>query len=155
MATHSSILAWRIPWTEEPGGLQSMGSQRVRHFAAELISGLYLASTHQFKKRKKWNLFCLVATSLNSLACSCIFPVSVDSLPSVSVSSLFKGHQRHSSVTLPQLITSTAIVSPCKVTCTELRSESLNMAFWGLNSQQFSCPRQLMRNVFITSQHQL
>ena len=31
MATHSSILAWRIPWTEEPGGLQSIGSQRVGH----------------------------------------------------------------------------------------------------------------------------
>ena len=31
MATHSSILAWRIPWTEEPGGLQSMGYQRVEH----------------------------------------------------------------------------------------------------------------------------
>ena len=31
MATHSSILAWRIPWTEEPGGLQSMGSKRVGH----------------------------------------------------------------------------------------------------------------------------
>jgi len=31
MATHSSTLAWRIPWTEEPGGLQSMESQRVRH----------------------------------------------------------------------------------------------------------------------------
>ena len=31
MATHSSILAWRISWTEEPGGLQSMGSQRVGH----------------------------------------------------------------------------------------------------------------------------
>ena len=31
MATHSSILAWRIPWTEEPGGLQSMGSQGVGH----------------------------------------------------------------------------------------------------------------------------
>ena len=31
MATHSSILAWRIPWTEEPGGLQSRGSQRVGH----------------------------------------------------------------------------------------------------------------------------
>ena len=31
MATHSGILAWRIPWAEEPGGLQSMGSQRVRH----------------------------------------------------------------------------------------------------------------------------
>ena len=31
MATHSRILAWRIPWTEEPGGLQSVGSQRVRY----------------------------------------------------------------------------------------------------------------------------
>ena len=31
MATHSSFLAWKIPWAEEPGGLQSMGSQRVRH----------------------------------------------------------------------------------------------------------------------------
>ena len=31
MVTHSSILAWGIPWTEEPGGLQSMGSQRVGH----------------------------------------------------------------------------------------------------------------------------
>ena len=31
MATPSRILAWRIPWTEEPGGLQSMGSHRVRH----------------------------------------------------------------------------------------------------------------------------
>ena len=31
MATHCSVLAWRIPWTEEPGGLQSIGSQRVRH----------------------------------------------------------------------------------------------------------------------------
>ena len=31
MATHSSILAWRIPWTETPGGLQSMGLQRLRH----------------------------------------------------------------------------------------------------------------------------
>ena len=31
MVTHSTILSWRIPWTEEPGGLSSMGSQRVRH----------------------------------------------------------------------------------------------------------------------------
>ena len=31
MATHSSILAWEIPWLEDPGGLQSMGSQKVRH----------------------------------------------------------------------------------------------------------------------------
>ena len=32
IATHFSILAWEIPWTEEPGGLQSTGSQRVRHY---------------------------------------------------------------------------------------------------------------------------
>ena len=32
MATHSGILAWRIPWTEEPGGLQSIGLKRVRHY---------------------------------------------------------------------------------------------------------------------------
>ena len=31
MATHSSILAWKIPWTEEPGGLSSTGLQRIRH----------------------------------------------------------------------------------------------------------------------------
>ena len=38
MATHSSILGWRIPWTEEPGGLQSMGSPRVRHDLATSLS---------------------------------------------------------------------------------------------------------------------
>ena len=32
MATHSNLLAWEIPWTEEPGGLQSMGSQRVKQY---------------------------------------------------------------------------------------------------------------------------
>ena len=36
MATHSSILAWKTPWTEEPGGLQSMGSQRVGHTTEQL-----------------------------------------------------------------------------------------------------------------------
>ena len=33
MATHSSVVAWRIPWTEEPGGLQAMGLQRVRQLS--------------------------------------------------------------------------------------------------------------------------
>ena len=41
MATHSSILAWRIPWTEEPGGLQSTGLQRVRHDWATSLSLSY------------------------------------------------------------------------------------------------------------------
>ena len=36
MAVHSSVLAWEIPWTEEPGGVQSMGSQRVRHDCSDL-----------------------------------------------------------------------------------------------------------------------
>ena len=40
MATHSSVLAWRIPWTEEPGRLQSMGSQRVSHDLATSLSFL-------------------------------------------------------------------------------------------------------------------
>ena len=40
MATHSSILAWRIPWTEVPGGLQSMGAHRVGHSRLTLESGL-------------------------------------------------------------------------------------------------------------------
>ena len=38
MAPHSSTLAWKIPWTEEPGGLQSMGSLGVRHDCATLLS---------------------------------------------------------------------------------------------------------------------
>ena len=46
MATHSSILAWKFPWMEEPGGLQSMGSKRVRHFTntalIELVGKLFL-----------------------------------------------------------------------------------------------------------------
>ena len=36
MVTHSSVLAWRIPWTEEPAGPQSIGSQRVRHASSDL-----------------------------------------------------------------------------------------------------------------------
>ena len=42
MTTHYSILAWRIPWTEEPGRLQSMGSQRVRH---DLVMSKWLTNT--------------------------------------------------------------------------------------------------------------
>ena len=48
MATHSSILAWRIPWTEEPGGLPSTGSQRVGHDWATSLS-LIVISTSQMR----------------------------------------------------------------------------------------------------------
>ena len=44
MATNSSILAWEIPWTEEAGGLQSMGSQRVRH---DLVTKQDLSTTDE------------------------------------------------------------------------------------------------------------
>ena len=54
MATHSSLLAWRIPWTEEPGRLQSMGSQRVRYdwsnlactHAGDINVYMHLSSVH-------------------------------------------------------------------------------------------------------------
>ena len=47
MAPHSSTLAWKIPWTEEPGGLQSMGSLRVRH---DLTTSLSLFHFHALEK---------------------------------------------------------------------------------------------------------
>ena len=57
MATHTSILAWRIPWTEEPGGLQSIGSQRVGRLKQLSIHAytlyyilLYLAPVNQSKQ---------------------------------------------------------------------------------------------------------
>ena len=75
MATHSSILAWRIPWTEEPGRLQSMGSQRVGHrtwlsdfisfFLSRLLPSLGIATITPISSRscfqfagvytQKWN----------------------------------------------------------------------------------------------------
>jgi len=48
MATHTSILAWEIPWTEEPGGLESMGSKRIRH---------YLVTKQQQQKQSIKKLF--------------------------------------------------------------------------------------------------
>ena len=44
MATHSSVLAWRIPWTEKPGGLQSMGSHRVGHDWSDLAAAAAAAA---------------------------------------------------------------------------------------------------------------
>ena len=54
-ATHSSILAWRIPWTEEPGGLQSMGrkeSDRIEQLTLTLKSENEIAKIHLFKSVK-------------------------------------------------------------------------------------------------------
>ena len=58
MAAHSSILAWRIPWTEEPGGPQSMGSQRVGHDKATSLDSeglcLNLKDTQFEVRREKY-----------------------------------------------------------------------------------------------------
>ena len=56
MAPHSSILAWRIPWTEEPGGLQSMGSQRVRHNWVTTTSSSIHKLLHQNFPKIRWKL---------------------------------------------------------------------------------------------------
>ena len=53
MAIHSSILAWRIPWTEEPGGLQSMGLQRVRYDS--VTNAFTLLYLFILKRRKPHN----------------------------------------------------------------------------------------------------
>ena len=55
IAIHSSILAWRIPWTEEPGGLQSMGSQRVRHEWATNTSTFRLPGSSCGNTKKQIN----------------------------------------------------------------------------------------------------
>ena len=54
MAPHSSTLAWKIPWMEEPGGLQSMGSHRVRHDRSDLAAA---AATLQRKKLYTFTYF--------------------------------------------------------------------------------------------------
>ena len=52
VATHSSILAWRISWTEEPDGLQSMGSQRIRHDGLTNTFTFHFQNNRTKKKKK-------------------------------------------------------------------------------------------------------
>ena len=78
VAIHSSILAWRIPWTEEPGGPQSIGSRRVGHNWSNLAHTHTHTHTHRYTYTKKnlsvsWNLNlmqCLVfyLTTLNMMS---------------------------------------------------------------------------------------
>ena len=58
MTTHPSILAWRTPWTDEPGGLQSMGSQRVRHnWVTEHEHKINVTMVNTIWFYKQWNKF--------------------------------------------------------------------------------------------------
>ena len=81
MATHSSILAWKISWTEEPGGLQSMGSQRVRHdWVTNTLRILYVypgykGDTNPFSDMWFANVF-----SFSDMWFANVFSYSVDSL---------------------------------------------------------------------------
>ena len=74
MAPHSSTLAWRIPWLEEPGRLQSMGSQRVRHDWATslplLTLNLYQIIRLSKSRMSIWFVFVFL-TTLNALPCRC------------------------------------------------------------------------------------
>ena len=75
MATHSSNLAWEITWTEKPGGVQSMGSQRVRHDWA----------TNTFTLSFFCELFCLFVSSLFVIVHWNIFMFSLKSLSGISI----------------------------------------------------------------------
>ena len=60
MATHSSVLAWRIPGTEEPGGLPSMGSHRVGHDSCDLAYGCFPFFFHLFFFLSSYFLFYII-----------------------------------------------------------------------------------------------
>ena len=72
METHSSILAWEIPWAEEPGGLQSIGSQRVRHDWSDLAYDLLL----DFETRGQTSV--LIHTTKTAVVCVFVFGRGID-----------------------------------------------------------------------------
>ena len=85
MTTHSSILAWRILWTEEPGGLQFMGSKRIRH--TEQLS-LWPLLVSFFFLSFNWNIitlqcvgFCCTMRWISYIICIYVSPSSCTSLP--------------------------------------------------------------------------
>jgi len=98
MATHSIILAWRIPWTEEPGGLQSTGPQRLRHNWSDL-SWMHAAKTPHFPRNKN-NVVMLECIMLKTPWSSMKFP-SVQSLSRVwlFVTPWIAAHQASLSIT--------------------------------------------------------
>ena len=85
MATHSSALAWRIPWTEKPGGLHSTGSQRVRHGWATLLS-LTFISVGVLVSYYSYNLISLMINDVEHLFMYLLFICQV----SVWISCPFK-----------------------------------------------------------------
>ena len=74
MATHSSVLAWRIPGTEEPGGLPSIGSHRVGHDSGDLAAAAAAAAAaHSYLRF--FTLAFLSAWNILLYLCGCFFPL--------------------------------------------------------------------------------
>ena len=67
MTTHSSILAWRIPWRQEPGRLQSIGSKRVRHNLDRQVCRIPLSITPVFGPQPKSSFSDSIHLSINGL----------------------------------------------------------------------------------------
>ena len=117
MATHSSILAWRIPWTEEPGGLQSMGSQRVGHDWSDSFNAL--CSVCKLLHNLQYNHACMIPLSFKihskkrkprlqsvsqSVTLFSLYSSLVKCLSSLHISS-WKAHPPSSSAPSSQLVT--------------------------------------------------
>ena len=66
MVTHSSILAWKIPWTEEPGGLQSKGSQRVGHDRVTSLSLFHFKDCRSFSSKEQASFNFMAAVTICS-----------------------------------------------------------------------------------------
>ena len=78
MATHSSLLSWRIPWTEKPGGLQSMGHKRVRHEQLDNSNSMSDGSQPSHIKSSCKSVSCLFCSLLcgrNLKSRKALFPV--------------------------------------------------------------------------------
>ena len=86
MATHSSILAWRIPWTEEPGGLQTMGSQRVGHDWATFTFTLFHGCSTRSLPRSQNGLSIFCASNTFHKAVNISFNLAVLNICSMSIS---------------------------------------------------------------------
>ena len=108
MAPHSSVLAWKIPWTEEPGGLQSMGSLRVGHDWATSLS-LFTFHFHALEKE--------MATHSSVLAWRIPGTGEPGGLPSTGSHRV--GHDWSDLAALAAVVTksSPTLVTPCTVDC--------------------------------------
>ena len=92
MATHSNILAWKISWTEEPGGLPSPGLQRVRHNWAHMhiswnVYTMEMSDTGEFRTQNNIKLFSSLQFCITSFIAPFHQPTSTHSLASISWSS--------------------------------------------------------------------